>query len=441
MQPGDVGLQVRIHLDFVGVELELRAVKQRLGAGEAGHDVVHHLDELDDVDHGAVGHGGRDVAGHSVPERGAHVGAGQLLGPGALAVQNIAVALHQDVPRAQHVGQLAHLLRVGDGLVERLGKIVADEDGQVGVAAFLLFKAVAVDDGEVVVVVFLRDEPAGVLAEGAHLVAPRRRVADEFALIQNLVDGLHDFVAALDPHADVDGAGLVGDVVLGAEFFQPVGAAAAGGDDDLAGGLLAHAVFAAQPHAGAHRAVQQDVLALGLKAHLDAGGEQMVLDVEVELLRLLGAEVADGAVDELQPRLDGALADVLDLGALVDALDLGVGAKFQVDAVGVVDEGLGQLLANEVGQLAADLAGQRQLAVRERPRAGKPGGDGAGRLAVDADAGLVFGAVALFDRFAFFHQQNAVGAGAFAQQLQRGKDAGRAGAYNDQVIHGGAISP
>ena len=43
---------------------------------------------------------------------------GQLLRPGALAVEDVAVALHHDVACAQHIGQLAHLLGVGDGLVE-----------------------------------------------------------------------------------------------------------------------------------------------------------------------------------------------------------------------------------------------------------------------------------------------------------------------------------
>ena len=105
-----------------------RQVQQGLGAGETGHDLVHHLDELDDVDHGAVGHGSGDVTSHGVLQRRAHVGAGQFLGPGTLAVQDVAVALHQDVAGTQHVGQLADFLCVGDGLVERLGEVVADQN-------------------------------------------------------------------------------------------------------------------------------------------------------------------------------------------------------------------------------------------------------------------------------------------------------------------------
>ena len=151
--------------------------------------------------------------------------------------------------------------------------------------------------------------------------------------------------------------------------------------------------------------------------------------------------MADGAVNQLQARLDGALADVLDIGAFVNALNLGVSAELEVDFVGVVDELLGKILADQVGQLAADLVGQGQLAVRECARAGKAGGNGTGRLAVYADAGFILGAVALFHRFAFFDEQDLVGVAAFAQQLQRGEDTGRAGAYDDKVIHGWGFSP
>ena len=146
--------------------------------------------------------------------------------------------------------------------------------------------------------------------------------------------------------------------------------------------------------------------------------------------------MADGAVNELQTRLNGALADVLDVGTLVDALDLRVGAKLEVNFIGVVNKLLREILADQVGQLAADLIGQGQLAVRECARAGKAGGDGTGRLAVYADAGFILGAVALFHRLALFDEQNFVGGAALAQQLQRGENAGRAGAYDDKVIHG-----
>ena len=104
-------------------------------------------------------------------------------------------------------------------------------------------------------------------------------VADQLALVENLVDLLHDLVAALDADADVDGAGLVGNVMLGADLLQPVRTAAAGGNDDLLCQHVAGAVLLAQAHALADGIFEDDVLALGVEQHLDARVGQIILDV------------------------------------------------------------------------------------------------------------------------------------------------------------------
>jgi hypothetical protein len=131
--------------------------------------------------------------------------------------------------------------------------------------------------------------------------------------------------------------------------------------------------------------------------------------------------------------MDGVLADLLDVLAGVDALHMGVSAELEVDLVGVVDELLCKLFADEAGQVAADLIGEAQLAVGEGACTGEAGGDGAGGAAVDAVAQLGLGAVALFHRLALFHQQDLFLA-AVAQQLYSGEDAGRTGTHNDQIV-------
>ncbi len=266
-------------------------------------------------------------------------------------------------------------------------KLWEHEDGEVGVLALLLLEAVAVDHGQVVVIVLLCHEAAGVLAEGADLVLPGLRVADELGLIQHLVHLFHDLVAALDADTDVHGAGLVGDMVLCTNFLKPVCAAAAGADDHgVAVDGAGLPVALTQQHALALLVFEDDVLALGGEEHLHAVVSQIVLDGEIELLCLLGAEVADGAVHQLQTGVDGVLADLLDVLAGVDALHMGVSAELEVDLVGVVDELLGKVCADEAGQVAADLIGEAQLAVGEGARTGEAGGDGAGGAAVDAVA-------------------------------------------------------
>ena len=438
MQAGHVRVQVGVHGDAVAVELQLRRVQQRLIGGEAGHDLVHGLDEVNDVEHGAVRHGRRDVARDSIRQRGADVRLHELLLPGALTVENVAEALHHDVARAEHVRQLANLLRVGDRLVERHGEIVRAEDGHIRVGRLELLIRVAVDDGEVIVVVFLRHEAAWVLAERAHLVLERGRVADELGLIQHAVDGFHDLVAHLDAHADVDRAGLVLHTVLEADLLQPVGAAAAGGDDGVPGLDGVVLVPIVRHDAAAAPVTHDDVLARAAEEHLHAVVAQVVLDTEVDLVRLLGAEVADRAVNQAQARADSARADTLDFLRVLKALNVLIGAKLKINAVGIVDDLLRLPLADERGQVAADIAAQRELAVRERARAGETGRDVAIRLAVHALAGLGLRAAAVFNRLPLLDHDDLF-RGAAAQQLQRREDTGRARADNDNIcVHEGS---
>ena len=296
----------------------------------------------------------------------------------------------------------------------------------------------AVDDGEVVIIVLLRHEAAGVLTERAHLVLERGRVADELGLIQHAVDGFHDLVAHLDAHADVDRAGLVLHTVLEADLLQPVGAAAAGGDDGVPGLDGVVLVPIVRHDAAAAAVAQDDVLARAAEEHLHPVVAQVVFDAEVDLVRLLGAEVADRAVDQTQARADGARADLLDLLRILQALDVLVRAELQIDAVGVVDELLRLLLADEGGQVAADIAAQRELAVRERARAGETGRDVAIRLAVHAPASLGLRAAAVFNGLPLLNHDDLF-RGAAAQQLQRREDSGRARTDNDNIcVHEGS---
>ena len=100
--------------------------------------------------------------------------------------------------------------------------------------------------------------------------------------------------------------------------------------------------------------------------------EQVLFDGGVDFLRLFGAEVADRAVDELQAGLDRALADLLDGVLFAHALDVLVRAEFEVDRVGVVDQGLREIVADELRQVAADLGREGELAVRKRAAPEKP---------------------------------------------------------------------
>lgn len=85
----------------------------------------------------------------------------KLLIPRALAVENIPETLHEDMPRAQHIGEFPDLLCVCDGLIEGIGKVMGTENGHIGVVRFQFLITVTVDDGEIVVVILLRHEAPG----------------------------------------------------------------------------------------------------------------------------------------------------------------------------------------------------------------------------------------------------------------------------------------
>ena len=431
MQAPDVGIKIRVHFDLVGIELQLRGVEQGLIGGEARHNLIHGLNKVDNVDHGAVGHGGGDIAGNGVRQRGADVGEIQFLLPGALAVQNVAEALHHDVPVAQHIGQLSHLLGVGDGLVEGDGEVVGAEDGHVGVLRLLILEGVAVDHGQVVVVVLLGHIAARVLAEGADLIFEGGRVADELGFVEDVVDLLHDLVAHFHPHADIDSAGLMLDAVLGAQALQPVRAPAAGGHHGVSGQELGLSVAVGQQYAPAQAVFNDEVAALPAEKDLHAALHEIVLYAQIDVVGLFGAHVADGAIHQLQPGRNGPAADGLGLFRIADALDMHVRAKFQIDIVHIVDGLLRLPLADERGQVAANLVAEGELAVRKSAGAGKTGGNVAVRLAVHALARDGLGAAAVLHRFAFFHQHDLLFA-AFADHLKRRKDAcgARADDYN-----------
>ena len=313
------------------------------------------------------------------------------------------------------------------------------EDGQVGVVTFQLLVAVAVDHRQIVVVVLLADKAPGVLAEGAHLVLEGPGMPHQLRLVEDPVHRLHDLAAHLHPHADVHRARLVGDVVLGAQALQPVGPPAARGNHRMAGQNLLLPAVLAHLHPPAHVPLQNKIGTLAAEEQLHAVLQQVLFNGVVEVLGLLRAQVADGAVHQLQPRPDGPPADGLDLLRVAQALHVAVRAELQVDAVGVVDGLLGLVRTNEAGQIAPHLAAEGQLAVGEGPGPGEAGGNVAVGLAAHALARLALGTAAVLHRPALLHNENPLPAALF-QHLQGCEDAGGPCADDDNVsVHGNLL--
>jgi hypothetical protein len=155
----------------------------------------------------------------------------------------------------------------------------------------------------------------------------------------------------------------VANAVLVTHSVEPARAAASGGDDCLACLDARLAVAVAHHKAAAHAALNHDLLALGLEEDVHAGVKQVLLDARVELLGLLGAKVANGAVHELEARADGAAANLGHVIGVAEALDMRVSTKVEIHLVDAVDGLLRELVADELGQVAAHLARERELAV------------------------------------------------------------------------------
>ena len=306
------------------------------------------------------------------------------------------------------------------------------EDGEVGVVALEILVGVAVHHRQVIIIVLLADKAAGILAEGTDLVLKGLGIAHQLGFIQHPVHGLHDLVADFHPDADIHSAGSVGNAVLRAELFQPVSTPAAGGHHRVLCINLQIVLAVGDGHALAHFIFQNDVAALVTEVHLHAVFLEIALNGQIDGLGLLRTHVADGAVHQLEARLDGALADLLALFLVLQALDMGVCAKLQIDLVCIVDGLLGQFRTDEVRQIAAHLIAQRELAVRESTGTGKTGGNVAVGFAVHALVGLVLGAVALFHALSLFHHNDLLLAALF-DHLQGGENSGRAGADDDNI--------
>ena len=82
---------------------------------------------------------------------------------------------------------------------------------------------------------------------------------------------------------------------------------------------------------------------------------QILLDGVVDILRIFGTQMADGAIHQLQPGLDGPEADLLHSLGVADPLHMGIGAEFQIDAIGIIDGLLRQIFPDEIGQISTHI--------------------------------------------------------------------------------------
>ena len=216
-----LGHQVFIERDLHVVELDLHAVKQGVVIRRTGRDLVKRVDHLDDVVENTLGQYQAQIARRRLQGR-AYGALRDTVMVGASAAFQIAEALY-DHAAAEHIAQHRDALTVAVAVLERLRKMLADQQRKVGILRLFgrILKAVAVD-GDDTVGVLIDDDAVGVHAEGADVVLEFLGAVHDLALVQFIGQMGEDDRGQLHAHADIDAVGLGVDVELLTDLFHPL---------------------------------------------------------------------------------------------------------------------------------------------------------------------------------------------------------------------------
>ena len=155
----------------------------------------------------------------------------------------------------------------------------------------------------------------------------------------------------------------MGDIVLGTELLKPVGASSSRSNYDIVGieSILLAALFNNDTCADA--VVYNKVLTFKTKKQFNAVITQIVLNSEIDILRLFGAEVTDRTIDKLQTCLNSILSYLFNLFLVADALDLIVCAEVKIYLIGIIYSLLSEVLSDKGRQISANLIGKGKLSV------------------------------------------------------------------------------
>ena len=417
-------LQVGVDLHLHVVELHFHTVEEGIVVGGAGGHFIQGVDHLNDTVQDALGKHQTQITGRCV-EGGGQEAALHAAGGRAPAPDQVAEALDDDAA-AQHIAQPRDGLAVAITVLEGLGEVLGDQEGEIGILGLLggILIAVAVD-GDDTVGILIDHGALGVHAEGADLVAIGLGAVDDLALIELVGKMGKDRGRQLHPDADVHTVAFRGDLKVPADLLHPLGADPAHADDALV--------------AGEGSILGVDSVALPQLLHRqDRGIEEeghLILQVVIEIFQDdivdIGAQMADGSVQQMQIVLD---AEGLEPGA-GGGIELGaLAAVGHIDAVDIVHQVQGLLLADVFVEGAAEIVGDVVLAVGEGARTAETAHD---RAALAADAGFdlisVDGAAAFAQSMAGFkysHLQLRL----VLHQLVGGENTAGAGTDNDHII-------
>ena len=244
---------------------------------------------------------------------------------------------------------------------------------------------------------------------------------------------IHDGVGHLDAHADVHLVVLGFQTQLVDRFAQPLCAAAPRRGHHI--GRHSHKRLAAarlKTHARHLAVLTKDILGAG-QFHKGGLGfaDQVVVHSAQHRPSVFRAQVPHGARHQADVIAAGFVSDLVHAG-VVEAVYGLAGAEAQVLLVRLADIVHGAIMADIVVDVAAHLVAQRQLAVRERARAGPAVDDGAG-VAMQALPVFARRAGAVSNGTACVHDEHPA-LRTLLRHAQRGENTGRPRADNDKIV-------
>ena len=194
--------QTFIHSDFHVIKLDLHAVEQCVFVGRPRRHFVQGVNHVDDAVHDAFGQHKTEIPGTGLKGR-PHKGFGYASDGASAPPDQISEALHHHAA-AEHITEPRDALAITVGIFERLGEMLGDQQGEIGVLGLFGRVLIAVPvDGDDAAGIFRDDDASRIHAKGSHLVSVFLGTVDNFAFVKLIGQMRKNLRRQLDAHADV----------------------------------------------------------------------------------------------------------------------------------------------------------------------------------------------------------------------------------------------
>ena len=222
--------QILVNLHFHVIEFYFYAVKEGIIICRARGDLVQSLDHFNDAVQDPFGQYQAQISGSGFKRRTdqAFFNTADSASP---ASHQISESLY-DNAAAQHIGQPGNAFSIAVAVPERLGKVLGDQQGEIGVFCphIHIFITVAVG-GDDPVGIFVHYNAVGIHTESPDIILKFLCPVYDLAFVQLIGEMGKDHCGKLHPDSQVYPVGQGRNGELAADRFHPFASAAADRDD------------------------------------------------------------------------------------------------------------------------------------------------------------------------------------------------------------------